>query len=108
METLPFLAPVGPSHYLLLSALTFGIGAAGVLARRNVFIVLMGVELMLNAAHLAFATFAKVHGNADGHAAVLFGIAVAAAEVCVGLAVVIAVFRLRESVDVDAFRTLKE
>lgn len=102
-----FLSPP-PAAYVALAALVFSIGVGGVLMRCNVFIVLMSVELMLNAAHLVFAAFARMHGDVLGHAAILFGIAVAAAEICVGLAIVLAAFRLRETVDVDVWRNLKE
>ena len=101
------LFPVMPTHYLALSALLFALGAAGVLARRNVFTALMSLELMLNAANLAFVVFARMHGDEVGHVAALFVIAVAAAEVCVGLALVIALYRLKGSVDLDAYNELK-
>jgi NADH-quinone oxidoreductase subunit K len=99
--------PITPSHYLALSALVFAIGAAGVLARKNLFIVLMSLELMLNAANLALVTFSRVHGDMTGHLFVLFVVAIAAAEACVGLAIVIALYRLKESVDLDIFKSLK-
>jgi len=101
------LIPVTPTHYLLLSALMFGIGAAGVLARRNLFVSLMSLELMLNAANLSFIVFSRIHGDLGGHVFVLFVVAVAAAEACVGLAIVIALFRLKETVDLDLFKSLK-
>ena len=103
----PFFGPVTPAHYLVLSALVFSIGAAGVVARRNVFTALMGLELMLNSANLAFVAFARLRGDVLGHTAALFVIAVAAAEVCVGLGIVIALFRLKETVDLDAYNDLK-
>ena len=99
--------PVTPAHYLALSAVLFALGAAGVLARRNIFTALMSLELMLNAANLAFVVFARMRGDEVGHVAALFVIAVAAAEVCVGLALVIALFRLKKTVDLDAFNELK-
>ena len=101
------LTPITPSHYLVLSALLFAIGTAGVLARKNLFIVLMSLELMLNAANLALVTFSRVHGDMTGHLFVLFVVAIAAAEACVGLAIVIALYRLKESVDLDVFKSLK-
>lgn len=101
------LSPVGPAHYLILSAALFAVGAAGVLMRRNVFIVLMSLELMLNAANLAFVVFARLKDDATGHVAVLFVIAVAAAEICVGLAIVLALFRKKGTVDVDRFTALR-
>ena len=102
------LFPVTPTNYLVLSAVLFGIGAAGVLSRRNVFVALMSLELMLNAVNLSFITFSRINGDMTGHVVVLFVVAVAAAEACVGLAIVIALFRLKESVDLDLFKTLKE
>jgi NADH-quinone oxidoreductase subunit K len=93
--------------YLALSAVLFGIGAAGVLLRRNPLVMFMAVELMLNAANLAFAAFARAHNALDGQVFALFVIAVAAAEVVVGLAIIMAIFRRRASVDVDEISTLK-
>ncbi len=101
------LYPVTPTHYLVLSAVLFGIGVAGVLSRRNVFIALMSLELMLNAVNLSFVTFSRINGDLTGHVFVLFVVAVAAAEACVGLAIVIALFRLKETVDLDLFKSLK-
>jgi NADH-quinone oxidoreductase subunit K len=99
--------PVTPTHYLVLSALLFVIGTAGVLSRKNIFIILMSLELMLNAVNLSFVTFSRIHGDVTGHVAVLFVVAVSAAEACVGLAIIIALFRLKETVDVDLFKSLK-
>jgi NADH-quinone oxidoreductase subunit K len=99
--------PITPTHYLVLSALLFGIGASGVLARKNLFVSLMSLELMLNAVNLSFVTFSRVHGDLTGQVIVLFVVAVAAAEACVGLAIVIALFRLKETVDLDLFKSLK-
>lgn len=99
--------PVTPTHYLILSACLFGIGVAGVLSRRNIFISLMSLELMLNAVNLTFVTFSRINGDLTGHVIVLFVVAVAAAEACVGLAIVIALFRLKETVDLDLFKSLK-
>ena len=87
--------------------MVFAIGAAGVLARKNLFVVLMSLELMLNAANLALVTFSRVRGDMTGHLFVLFVVAIAAAEACVGLAIVIALYRLKESVDLDVFKSLK-
>jgi NADH-quinone oxidoreductase subunit K len=101
------LGLISPTHYLVLSAVLFGIGTAGVLARKNVFMALMSLELMLNAVNLSFVVFARVHGDLIGQVIVLFVVAVAAAEACVGLAIVIALFRLKETVDLDLFRSLK-
>jgi len=101
------LGPITTQHFLVLSALLFAVGAAGVLARRNFFSALMGLELMLNASNLAFVAFARARGDQAGQLAALFVIAVAAAEVCVGLALVIALFRRKETVDLDAYKELK-
>jgi NADH-quinone oxidoreductase subunit K len=90
-----------PTPYLTLSALLFTIGAVGVLVRRNAIVVFMCVELMLNATNLAFVTFSRVHGNLDGQIAAFFVMVVAAAEVVVGLAIIVAIFRTRRSASVD-------
>ena len=93
--------------YLLLSAVLFLIGVLTVLLRRGAITTLMGIELMLNAANLAFVAFARQSGTAEGQIFVLFVVAVAAAEAAVGLAIVIALFRLRETTDVDDVNLLK-
>ena len=95
------------NYFLVLSAILFSIGAVGVLVRRNAIIVFMGVELMLNAANLAFVTFARMHGNIDGQTIALFVMVVAAAEVVVGLAIIMAIFRARRSASVDDANLLK-
>ncbi len=99
--------PVSATHYLALSALLFAIGVAGVLVRRNLLIVLMCVELMLNAANLAFVTFSRMHGGMAGQIIVLFVMTVAAAEVAVGLAIVLIVFRTRETTNADEIDSMK-
>jgi NADH-quinone oxidoreductase subunit K len=88
-------------HYLILSAFLFFTGAIGVLARRNGLIVFMSVELMLNAANLAFIAFSRYLGDPNGQIIVFFVVAIAAAEVAVGLAIVISLFRNTESVNLD-------
>lgn len=93
-------------HSLILAAFLFVIGVAGVLVRRNAIIVFLCVELMLNAANLAFVAFSRTLG-VDGQVFVFFVIAVAAAEAAVGLAIVISIFRLRESVDLERFNVLR-
>ena len=98
---------VGPGAYLLLSAILFGIGVAGVLIRRNAIVVFMCIELMLNAVNLSFVTFAKTNGALDGQVLAFFVMAVAAAEVAVGLAILVAIFRNRETANVDDVRLLK-
>jgi NADH-quinone oxidoreductase subunit K len=99
--------PVMLSHYLAVSAVLFAIGVTGVLLRRNLLIVLMSIELMLNAANLAFVTFSRAIGGMDGQIIVLFVMTIAAAEVAVGLAIVLAVFRVRETTNVDKINLLK-
>lgn len=94
-------------NYIYLSVILFTIGGAVVLTRRNVIVVFMGVELMLNAANLAFVTFARMHGNLDGQVIALFVMVVAAAEVVVGLAIIMAIFRSRRSASIDNANLLK-
>ena len=92
---------------LLLSLLLFGIGTLGVFLRKNVITVLMCIELMLNGANLAFVAFSRAAGTLDGQVLVFFVMVVAAAEAAVGLAIVIALQRHRDSVDLDSFNILK-
>ena len=96
-----------PTPFLTLSALLFTIGAVGVLVRRNAIVVFMCIELMLNATNLAFVTFSRVHSNLDGQIAAFFVMVVAAAEVVVGLAIIVAIFRTRRSASVDDASLLK-
>ena len=93
--------------YLVLSGILFAIGAAIVLVRRSAVISLMGVELMLNSANLAFVTFARIHGNVSGEIMAFFVMVVAAAEVVVGLAIVVSIFKLRVTTNVDDLDLLK-
>lgn len=95
------------NHFLLLSAVLFSIGTVGVLVRRNPLIMFMSIELMLNAANLAFVAFARYLNNLDGQVIVFIVLTVAAAEVAVGLAIIVAVFRARATVDVDQANSLK-
>lgn len=95
------------THYLVLSAILFSLGAATVLLRRNAIIVFMGVELMLNATNLALVTFARLHGDLTGQVMAFFVMVVAAAEVVVGLAIIISIFRTRKSASVDDINLLK-
>ena len=94
-------------NYIYLATILFVIGGATVLLRRNAIIVFMGVELMLNAASLAFVTFARMHGSVEGQVIAMFVMVVAAAEVVVGLAIIMAVFRARRSASVDDASLLK-
>lgn len=96
-----------PTHYLVLSAILFTLGAFGVLVRRNAIIVFMCIEMMLNASNLAFVAFAKMNGNLDGQVIAFFVMVVAAAEVVVGLAIIMTVFRTRQSASVDEPNLLK-
>jgi NADH-quinone oxidoreductase subunit K len=98
---------VPTQHYLLLAAALFCMGMFGVLVRRNALVVFMCIELMLNAANLTFLAFARNRADHAGHISAFFIIAVAAAEAAIGLAIVIAVFRSRGTVDVGDIRTLK-
>jgi NADH-quinone oxidoreductase subunit K len=95
------------SYYIFLSAILFSLGALGVLIRRNALVIFMSIELMLNAANLAFVAFTRVYGSFDGQVFVFFVMAVAAAEVAVGLALVVAIYRSRQSIDIDQMNSLK-
>lgn len=95
------------NYYIILSAILFSIGAIGVLVRRNPLIMFMSIELMLNAANLAFVAFSRYLNSLDGQVFVFLILTVAAAEVAVGLAIIVALFRQREQVDVDEVNELK-
>ena len=95
------------TYYLALSALLFSIGVVGVLVRRNAIIIFMAIELMLNSANLAFAAYAHEFGTLDGQIMVFFVMTVAAAEVAVGLALIVAIFRSKASIDVDQVNLLR-
>ena len=99
--------PVPVQYYAILSALLFSMGVAGVLLRRNIIIVFMSIELMLNAANLLFVAFARYQNVVDGQVFVFFVMTVAAAEVAIGLALVMTLFRSRQTTDVDDLSTLK-
>ena len=101
-------APVGPAHFLVVAALLFGIGMVGAIWRRNALTVLMSVELMLNAANLLFVGYARQYGASGGHAIAFFVMAIAAAEAAVGLAILLGVFRTRQTVEVDELDTLRD
>ncbi|WP_299565081.1 NADH-quinone oxidoreductase subunit NuoK [uncultured Mycolicibacterium sp.] len=98
---------MSPEHYLYLSALLFTIGATGVLLRRNAIVMFMCVELMLNAVNLALVTFSRLHGGLDGQVVAFFTMVVAACEVVVGLAIIMAIFRTRRSASVDDAHLLR-
>ncbi len=95
------------SHYLAVSVILFGLGVAGFIVRRNVITVFMSIELMLNAVNLAFVAFSRYLGNLDGQLFVFFVIVVAAAEAAVGLAIIIALYRTRESLSIDDLDSMK-
>ncbi len=95
------------SYYFALSAILFALGAMGVLIRRNAIIIFMSVELMLNAANLLFVAFARMYESLQGQIYVFFVISVAAAEVAVGLAIIVAIFRTKKSIDIDEMSSLK-
>ena len=95
------------SYYLVLSAVLFSIGAAGVFLRRNLITILLSIEIMLNAVNLSFVAFGRAAGDLDGQIITFFVMTVAAAEAAVGLALVIALFRHKESLNPDAFSSLK-
>jgi NADH-quinone oxidoreductase subunit K len=96
------------NYYILLSAILFIIGAVGVMARRNAIIIFMCIELMLNAVNLLLVAFSTLHGDASGQVFVFFIMAVAAAEVAVGLAILSMVYRNIKSIDIDLLSKLKE
>ena len=99
--------PTPLSWYLGLSAVLFAIGAAGVLVRRNVIVIFMAIELMLNAVNLTFVALARSLGSMDGQVIVFFVMTVAAAEAAVGLAIILAMFRNRETTNADELATLR-
>ena len=94
-------------YYIGLSAVLFTLGALGVLIRRNAIIIFMSIELMLNAANLMFVAFARLHQSLNGQIFVFFVMAVAAAEVAVGLALIVAIFHTKQSIDIDQLNSLK-
>jgi NADH-quinone oxidoreductase subunit K len=97
--------PLG--HYLIVSAVLFAIGTAGVFLRRNLITILLSIEIMLNAVNLTFVAFGRYRGSVDGQIIVFFVMTVAAAEAAVGLAIIIALYRHRESLNPEAFTSLK-
>ncbi len=101
------MSPVTLNDYLLVSGLLFALGMAGVVLRRNTLVILMALEMMLNAANLAVVAFSRFNHRIEGQILVFFIIAIAAAEVAVGLAIVVALFRVRRNVGVDEVATLK-
>ncbi|MFP5225781.1 MAG: NADH-quinone oxidoreductase subunit NuoK [Actinomycetota bacterium] len=98
---------IQPAQFLALAAMLFAVGSAGVILRRNPLVMFMGIELMLNAVNLTLVTFAKVHGTLDGQVLAFFVIVVAAAEVVVGLAIIVQMFRRVRGADVDDRSSLR-
>jgi NADH-quinone oxidoreductase subunit K len=98
---------IGLEHYLVVSAILFSLGLLGVLIRRNLLIIYMGLELMLNAANLALVAFSRFNNNLDGQVFVFFIITVAAAEVSVGLALIVALYRKQQTAHVEDFTSMK-
>ena len=98
---------MSPAAYVFLAVILFAIGGVGVLVRRNAIVIFMCVELMLNACNLAFVAFARLHGNLDGQVVAFFVMVIAAAEVVVGLAILMALYRARKSASVDDANALK-
>jgi NADH-quinone oxidoreductase subunit K len=98
---------IQPAQYLALAAMLFTVGVVGVLTRRNSIIIFMSIELMLNAVNLTLVAFSKMHGNLDGQVLAFFVIIVAAAEVVVGLAIIMSLFRRKASASVDEARSMK-
>jgi NADH-quinone oxidoreductase subunit K len=98
---------VTATNYIVLSSILFTIGAVGVLIRRNAIVLFMCIELMLNSANLALVTFSRINGNLDGQIIAFFVMVVAAAEVVVGLAIIMSIFRTRRSASVDDANLLK-
>jgi NADH-quinone oxidoreductase subunit K len=94
-------------HYLVLSAILFTLGAIGVMFRRNLIVILMSLELMLNAVNLTFIAFSRYLGSVEGQVFVLFTMVVAAAEVAVGLAIVVAIFRQRGTININDINLMK-
>ena len=98
---------IGLEHYLIVSALLFSLGLLGVITRRNLLIIYMSLELMLNSANLALVAFSRFNNNLDGQVMVFFIMTVAAAEVAVGLALIVAIFRRRQTTHVEDLTSLK-
>ena len=99
--------PVGLQHYLVVSVLLFSLGLMGVIIRRNVLVIYMSLELMLNAANLALVAFSRFNDNLDGQVIVFFIITVAASEVALGLALIVAPYRRRQTTHVEDLTTMK-
>src|SRR5258706_5952091 len=101
------MLPVPTAYYLALSALLFTTGAIGVLIKRNPIVIFMCIELMLNAVNLTFVALGRHFGQVNGQMYVIFVMAVAAAEVAIGLGIIVAIFRTKETIDIDEVKLLK-
>jgi NADH-quinone oxidoreductase subunit K len=98
---------IGVAHFLVLASVLFGLGLLGVLIRRNVIIILMSIELMLNSANMVLVTFSRYLGDTTGQVFALFVMVIAACEVAVGLAIILALFRNKDTLDVDKINIMK-
>ena len=98
---------IGLHHYLVVSAILFSIGLVGIFTRKNILMILLSIELILNAANLSFVSFSSFLGDLSGQVVVFFTMIVAAAEVTVGLAIVVLLFRKKETTNIDELNTLK-
>lgn len=101
------MSAIGLQHYLVVSVLLFCIGLLGVIVRRNILVIYMSLELMLNAANLALVAFSRFNNNLDGQVIVVFVITVAAAEVALGLALIVALYRRRQTAHVEDLASMK-
>ena len=101
------LPPVPLAHYLILAGALFAMGIVGILVRRNLLVIFMSIELILNAANLAMLAFARFSGNMNGHIIVFFVIAVAAAEAAVGLSLLMVLYRYRDTINIDDVNILR-
>ena len=107
MPEINFLNTIGLEHYLVLSAILFSLGMAGVLLRRNLIVLLMSIELMLNAINISFVAFSKYNNNPEGQVMVFFVMTIAAAEAAVGLALAVSIFKRFKEVNIRFFEHLK-
>ncbi len=107
MQETNFLIDIGLEHYLILSAILFSMGMAGVLLRRNLIVLLMSIELMLNAVNISFVAFSKYNSNIEGQIMVFFVMTIAAAEAAVGLALAVSIFKRFKEVNIRFFEHLK-
>lgn len=107
MPNIDFITQIGLAHYLVLASLLFMIGMTGVLLRKNVIVIMMSIELMLNAVNLTFIAFSKFSGRIDGQIIVFFVMTIAAAEAAVGLALIVSIFKRYREVNIRFFEHLK-